>query len=75
MMSLFIPMQTVRIEMDIRTHDHTGAHTHTHTQDEWEALQVIQHKDTLSKMEDELLEKTPLPDNVPLTDPKLKKLY
>ena len=43
--------------------------------DEWEALQVIQHSDTLDKIESELLLISSMPEmpEIPLTDPQLKK--
>ena len=50
------------------------------TQDEWEALQVVQHTDSLHKMEETLLEQQGLKQSliltdIPLTDPKRKKMY
>ena len=40
---------------------------------EWEALQVVKHKDALAKVEEELISQTPLLSRVPLTDPRRKK--
>ncbi len=41
--------------------------------EEWEALQVVQHTDTLSGIEAELLEMTGTLPDLPLTDPQMKK--
>ena len=40
--------------------------------EEWEALQVIQHTDTLDKIEKDLLHMKDVAE-LPLTDPQLKK--
>ena len=40
---------------------------------EWEALQVVEHKDVLAKVEEELISQMPLLSRVPLTDPRRKK--
>ena len=47
-------------------------------QDEWEALQVVQHKDALHKIEETLIEQKglkPIYSDIPLTDPKRKKMF
>ena len=47
-------------------------------QDEWEALQVVQHKDALHKIEETLVEQKGLKliySDIPLTDPKRKKMF
>lgn len=41
---------------------------------EWEALQVVQHTDSLARIEDELISQSFL-SGVPFTDPKLKKVF
>lgn len=40
--------------------------------EEWEALQVTQHTDTLDRVEKDLLLMKDVPE-LPLTDPRLKK--
>jgi hypothetical protein len=48
-------------------------------QDEWEALQVVQHKDALHRIEETLVEQKGLKliysADIPLTDPKRKKMF
>ena len=48
-------------------------------QDEWEALQVVQHKDALHRIEETLVVqkglKQGLFSDIPLTDPKRKKMF
>ena len=43
-------------------------------QDEWEALQVVQHTDTLNRIEEDLISQ-PFLSDIPFTDPKHKKMF
>ena len=54
------------------------SHLSPSLQDEWEALQVVQHKDALHKIEETLVEQKglkPIYSDIPLTDPKRKKMF